>query len=346
MERNTVVAIVAALCVAPSAICNVLPHVQAITDASGHVNSAATGAAAGQAMSVLTMAGMPFAVEKFKAVGLKFGCYLLAIVLLCNNFTKALDVADAVLNASTSEARTKIAKASALRSDITQYKLDKAAIPAHDIVTADSVSVARTPVSAAQAARDLACRWRANTNCQEKETALEAANAALAKIARERGLTERADVLDGKIAAAQKELTDLGPLPKYADPTSAKILRIVAVVYPVGAGADDDVSEWLSIIWAFGIEFLAFMGPKGLWSVSRRPPRKGPRSRRMLRFLSRAWKLPDRLDRRARSLMSWSRPPTLRRRFQKPKLRVGRRRRSRAEEEARRQSGAENGKCA
>jgi hypothetical protein len=266
MERNTVVAIAAALCIAPSAVCNVLPHVQAITDASGHINSASTGMATMQAVSVMAMAGMPFAVEKFNAVGLKFGGYLLGLVLLCINFTNALDVADAVRKSSTSDARTKIEKAKALRADIAQYKADKAAIPAHDIVTADSVSVARTAVSTTQSARDLECRWRANTACREKETALEAANAALAKIARDRDLTERADAFDGKIAAAQKELTELGPLPKYADPTSAKLIRIVAVFYPVPANADDDVSEWLSILWAFGVEFLAFMGPKGIWA--------------------------------------------------------------------------------
>ena len=145
MERNTVVAIAAALCIAPSAVCNVLPHVQAITDASGHINSASTGMATMQAVSVMAMAGMPFAVEKFNAVGLKFGGYLLGLVLLCINFTNALDVADAVRKSSTSEARIKIEKAKALRADIAQYKFDKAAIPAHDIVTAGSVSVARTP---------------------------------------------------------------------------------------------------------------------------------------------------------------------------------------------------------
>ena len=79
-------------------------------------------------------------------------------------------------------------------------------------------------------------------------------------------MTERADAFDGKIAAAQKELTELGPLPKYADPTSAKLIRIVAVFYPVPANADEDVSEWLSILWAFAVEFLAFMGPKGIWA--------------------------------------------------------------------------------
>ncbi len=179
-----------------------------------------------------------------------------------------------------------------------------------------------------------------------KETALEAANAALAKFARERAFDRTRRCLDGKIAAAQKELTDLGPLPNIADPTSAKILRIVAVSSTRSGQRRRRVSEWLSISGLSASNFLPSWARKASgWFRFARHEKKSA-GQTQLRFLSRAWRLPDRLARRARPYRNWSRPPTLRRRFQKPKLRVGRDGEAAREEEVRRQSGTKSGKPA
>jgi hypothetical protein len=264
-KRELIAAGVAALCLAPSAVCNILPHILAMT-ANGAADGAAATTAVFQAASVLAMSGMPFAIKNLRAVSLKAACSLLGIVLFVLNFMNALDVASHGRELATGVSRGTLAKAAGLNSRLAELRKSRAQVPPFTFTSAAMVSAAQEAVTAANAARDAECK-KVGGLCRKRMDEASAALDRLSAITAQRGLTERAEKLDGEIAALENQLAALGPLPKHGDDTAAKVARIVGLFVTINDGADEAVSEWRPILFAAGIELLAFIGPLGMMAA-------------------------------------------------------------------------------
>jgi hypothetical protein len=259
--RNLIATGLAALCAAPSAIVNVLPHAAAMVTTRDLAGEA--GALSFQAVAVIAMAGMPFALRKTRDFAMKTGLFALASILLFLNFLNALDVASHVRDEATGANRGTLAQAAGLKSRIAELANSRAQVPFFEFTSPAMVEAQREAVAAANTARDAECK-KVGDKCRQRQDAASAEVAKLASLVAQRTLTDRAGSLDGQIAEAKGELLRLGPLPKHADGTAANLTRIVGLVMPVASGTDEAISEWRPILFAFGIELLAFLGPAGM----------------------------------------------------------------------------------
>jgi hypothetical protein len=259
MRSGEIIAGVAAgLCVLPSAVVNVAPHI-----AQGAHDSGAAATAVFQGVSVLTMASMPFAVKNLSAATQKAGCYLLAAVLLTLNFFNALDVASSVRESATGVSRGTINAAAGLNSRLAEKHKSRSQVPPHTFTSAASASAAQSAADEAKKVMERECEWTGR-KCDQKTADAVAAQTKLAAVLEQRALTERAEKLDGEIADLERDLTKLGPVPAHADSTAAKVTRVLNLFIKV---SDDDVSEWRPIAFAFGIELLAFLGPVAMFAA-------------------------------------------------------------------------------
>ena len=260
-----------ALCILPSALMNIWPRaVEAV--ASGKIDASTAAVVVLQSVSVATMAAVPFAFEKARNWLIKLFCLAFGAALFSVNLFNAIEVAGHVRETITAKDLGKLASAAALESRLADLRKSRKEVPQHTFTSPASLSAAESTVRSAQTARDAECR-HVGTICRERETQLATANAALAKVAEDRELTERADRLDADIRKAEKERADLGPLPAHADATAAKIAAIIAIFKP-----DTDITEasvhenwptWLAVV----VELLALFGPV-TWVEALKEPRQ------------------------------------------------------------------------
>jgi hypothetical protein len=209
---------------------------------------------------------MPFAIRNLQTVSLKLACCLLGFVLFVLNFMNALDVATHGREVATGVARGTLAQASALKSRIADSRKARAQVPPFTFTSTAMVSAAETAVRAAEAARDAECR-KVGDKCRQRQDEVTAASERLAAATAQRELTERAERIDSELTGAEASLAALGPLPKHGDDTAAKIARIVAVFVSVDANTEETFAEWRPILFAAGIELLAFIGPLGMMAA-------------------------------------------------------------------------------
>jgi hypothetical protein len=221
------------------------------------------GSVSFQAMAVIVMAGMPFAIKKTRDFSGKAGLFVLAVVLLFLNFLNALDLAGKARESATGVARGTLAKAAGIKSRIEDLEKSRAQVPQFTFTSAAMVQAAQSAVSAADMARDAECK-KVGDKCRQRQDEASTAAAKLGEVAAQRELTERATRLDEDIAQAKGELLALGPLPAHADATASRLTRIIGLVMTVDQNTDDAVAEWRPIVFAFGIELLAFLGPLGM----------------------------------------------------------------------------------
>jgi hypothetical protein len=241
--------------VAPSALCNVLPHIETISNARD------AGVAVFFLMSVLVMAALPFAVKRLADPLHQGTCFVVGAVLLILNFANALDSGEVIQAYLTGSAREKLTRADGLRTEITRLETAQKMIAAHVVTSDETVTTKAADLRSAETSRDAECRRGRGPNCLSLGKQATDAKVALDKATRDRDLTREESSTKDAIAKTRQALADLGPLPKDVDPTAAKLIRIMAVVSPVTPYANETVSEWRKIGFALGVELLAFSGP-------------------------------------------------------------------------------------
>ncbi|MGA7323835.1 MAG: hypothetical protein WBX25_05000 [Rhodomicrobium sp.] len=257
----------AGLCIAPSAVANVLPHILALSN-HGAIDSAEATTAIFQGVSVIAMAAMPFGIQNLSAVTLKLACWLLAIVLFGLNLFNALDAATHVREAATGLNRGTIAKAAALNSRLAELRKSRSQVPPFTFTSLPQASAAQRAADEATRAKDLEC-GKIGPNCRKRMDEAAAEAGRLSEVLANRSLTERAETLDSGIAVFEKQLADLGPVPVHADATASKAARLIGAFISVGSHADEEIAEWRPIAFAFGIELLALIGPIGMVAAMR-----------------------------------------------------------------------------
>jgi hypothetical protein len=67
-----------------------------------------------------------------------------------------------------------------------------------------------------------------------------------------------------RFAALERQLLELGPVPKHGDDTASKTARLIGLFVSIGSNADEEIAEWRPIAFAIGIELLALIGPIGM----------------------------------------------------------------------------------
>jgi hypothetical protein len=257
-KRDFIAAGVAALCIAPSAVCNVAPHI-----AHAAADAGAASMAAFQGVSVLTMAAMPFATKNVTATAHKLACYLLAVVLLGLNFANALDMANRQRETATGASRATIQKAAALNSRLAGLRESRKQVPPFSFTSAASASAAQSAADETARIQDRSCERRGR-KCEARTAEAAASRTKLTAILEQRTLTERAEKLDADIAKAERELADLGPVPQHADASASQITRVASLFV---AANDEDVAIWRPVAFAAGIELLALIGPLGMFAA-------------------------------------------------------------------------------
>ena len=261
MRASTAYAL-AGLCIAPSVLINVLPHLARMGDDVGSL-----GMAAFQAASVVAMVVLPFAVKQLTSGAHKLACYGLGALLLVLNFANALDLATAVRESATNPAKGALQKAATVNTRIADLRNRRLEIPQHDYASESMLYAAQDAVKGASAAvvRECTVATAATVKCRARSRDLADANGALRKIAADRELTERADNIDRDLRTAERELAALGPLPDHIDGTAARIAHVASLLF--GNVSDGDVIEWRPIVLAGGIELLAMWGPLGMFAA-------------------------------------------------------------------------------
>ena len=242
-----------AACIAPSAVMNVLPRASAVLE-NGHLDAQAAGIIILQAVSVATMAAVPFGFIKARNWLIKVACLAFGAALLSVNLFNAIEVAGHIRELAAAPATGVIAKATGLKSRIADLRKSRAEVPFHTFTGAAAVTAAESAVKSAQTARDAECRYYVSKGCREKEDALSDAQKELGRATGQRELTDRADKLDGQIAAAEKEFADLGPIPTHGDATAAKVAAIFGLSE---IWVHENWATWLAVV----VELLASLGP-------------------------------------------------------------------------------------
>ena len=253
------------LCILPSALMNIWPRaVEAV--ASGKVDASTAAIVVLQSVAVATMAAVPFAFEKSRNWLLKLFCLAFGAALFSVNLFNAIEVTGHVRETVTAGSSGKLATAAALNTRLDALSKSRNEVPQHAFTSPAGLSAAESAVRSAEAARDAECRY-IGTKCRERQNDVTTAQAALAKAAENRELTERADKLDADIRAAEKELADLGPLPAHADAAAAK----VAAVFGLSEiWVHENWPTWLAIV----VELLALLGPVTWVEALRAPARQ------------------------------------------------------------------------
>jgi hypothetical protein len=236
--------------------------------ASGKIDASTAAIVVLQSVSVATMAAVPFAFEKARNWLIKLFCLAFGAALFSVNLFNAIEVAGHVRETITAKDSGKLASATALESRLASLRKSRSEVPQHAFTSPASLSAAESAVKSAQTARDAECKY-VGTVCRERETQLTAANAALAKVAADRELTERADKLDGDIRAAEKDRADLGPLPAHADATAAKVAALFGLSE---VWVHENWPTWLAVV----VELLALFGPV-TWVEALREPHRAPK---------------------------------------------------------------------
>jgi len=257
-----------ALCILPSALMNIWPRaVEAV--ASGKIDASTAAVVVLQSVSVATMAAVPFAFEKARNWLIKLFCLVFGAALFSVNLFNAIEVAGHVRETVTAGSSGKLATAAALESRLAGLRNSRAEVPQHAFTSPASLNAAESAVKSAEAARDTECRYSSGPRCRDKESAVTATQAALAKVAENRELTERADRIDADIRAAETELANLGPLPTHVDATAAKIAAVFGFLGLTEAGVHDNWPTWLAVV----VELLALFGPLTWVEALRAPAR-------------------------------------------------------------------------
>jgi hypothetical protein len=261
-KQTAVAAGLAGLCIAPSAVANVLPHILALSN-QGAIDSAEATTAVFQGVSVIAMAAMPFGIQNLRAVTLKAACWLLAIVLFGLNLLNALDAASHARANATGVNRGTIAKAAALNSRIPELRNSRSQVPQFTFTSAASAMAAQKATDEAVRAKDAEC-GKIGPNCRKRTDESTTAAEKLSQALGQRALTERAEKLDVEIAALERQLLELSPVPKHGDDTASKTARLIGPFVSIGSNADEEIAEWRPIAFAIGIELLALIGPIGM----------------------------------------------------------------------------------
>jgi hypothetical protein len=235
--------------------------------ASGKIDASTAAVVVLQSVSVATMAAVPFAFEKARNWLIKLFCLVFGAALFSVNLFNAIEVAGHVRETVTAGSSGKLATAAALESRLAGLRKSRAEVPQHAFTSPASLSAAESAVKSAEAARDTECRYSSGPRCRDKESAVTATQAALAKVAENRELTERADRIETDIRAAETELANLGPLPTHADATAAKIAAVFGFLGLTEAGVHDNWPTWLAVV----VELLALFGPL-TWVEALRAP--------------------------------------------------------------------------
>jgi hypothetical protein len=199
-KQTAVAAGLAGLCIAPSAVANVLPHILALSN-QGAIDSAEATTAVFQGVSVIAMAAMPFGIQNLRAVTLKAACWLLAIVLFGLNLLNALDAASHARANATGVNRGTIAKAAALNSRIPELRNSRSQVPQFTFTSAASAMAAQKATDEAVRAKDAEC-GKVGPNCRKRTDESTAAAERLSQVLGQRALTERAEKLDAEIRSS------------------------------------------------------------------------------------------------------------------------------------------------
>jgi hypothetical protein len=282
------------LCIAPSAIMNIWPRIGAALQ-GGTLDASAAGVVVLQAAAVATMAAVPLGVSKGKTTVLKLACLALGIALFSLNLFNAIEVASHVRESVTSGTSTALVRAAALKSRIEKLRKSRSELPQQlppqvppqvpqgagvqvplqvppqvPYTSPAMVSAAKDAMKSAETARDAECRWaaKASPKCDQREAEFKAALAEFSRLTAQLELTERADKLDREIESAEREMENLGPLPKHVDAAAARIASLLNV-------SEEWVHEnwptWLAIV----VELLALFGPV-TWVEAMAEPRLPP----------------------------------------------------------------------
>jgi hypothetical protein len=256
--RELIAGVAAGVCILPSGLCNVLPQ---LTAALAGQTPAMTMAAF-QGVSVIVIALAPFGMKKINNYIAKAFVFAGAGFLMWLSFVNAVELAGVMRESATGVARGSLSRAEFLNSRIRDLENSRKKLPQFEFTTAAQVTAAQTAVQTAEVARDKECN-RVGDKCRQRQDEAAAAVEKLSKIEAQRGLTEKAEGIDRDLSDAKGELSKLGPLPKYADASAARIARVLGTIMKAD---DESVSEWRPVWTAFGFDILALIGPFVIFS--------------------------------------------------------------------------------
>lgn len=251
-SRELVAALAAGVCLLPSAVMNVVPHL-----AHALESPVGFGVTVFQVVAVAVLGLATFGIKRLDSIWIKAAAWVLVAGLLWNSFLNALDIANLAREVATSHNRGTLNQATGLNSRIKDLKSRRSEVPHFVFTSAAQVTAAESASREAAVARDLECK-RVGDKCRQRMDEAKAASEELGRLSAQRGLTEQAEKLDGDRAQAEKDLAALGNVPQVADRTSEQVARMLSPLFKTG---EDDVSEWRPVLFAAFVEFLALIGP-------------------------------------------------------------------------------------
>src|SRR5262249_22867506 len=152
-----------------------------------------------------------------------------------------LDAATHARDNATGVNRGTITKAAALNSRIAELHNSRTQLPQFTLTSAAQATAAQEAVRAAGAARNAEC-GKVGPNCRKRidEAATEAER--LSRLLVQRALTERAEKIEEEAAQLERQLLELGPVPKHGDDTASKAARLIGAFVSLGHDADEAIS--------------------------------------------------------------------------------------------------------
>ena len=236
MTRNQIIGAASSVFLLPSFILTVLPNI--VPD---------PGQAVCNALGVIGLPFVPFALRRCREPGSFLVLIALGTMVLVYNFQNALDALNGHHAVTTGVVRDRMTTAAALNKNISDLDVRKGEVDAHKIVSAEAAQ-------AAEEQRDHECGHGNGPKCRDLGSKLSA-------IKRDRGLTERAELIEREQDGARARLAAMGAIEKTADQTASQLAGFAGLFWSSAANSGETISTNRPIFKASVVEAMGGIMP-------------------------------------------------------------------------------------
>lgn len=266
LNTYTVIGVVSA-CAAPALALNVWPRIEAML--TNGITSNEVGIALLVTVSALGMTSVPFAMKKAESWGFWAVCLAFGLGLAVFNYIMAVGAIGKVSDHATDAKASAIHRAITLKERIEELKASRRELGSFKPTTEAMLRAADEAVKLAEDARKQECD-KVGDFCRARVAQLSTRLSERAEIAGALSLSRRGAEIDSRRSALDRELAELGPLPRSSDPQAERIKGLLQF-FGAGSFATDAVATGIIHFTAILAELFALGMPRIIVTALARP---------------------------------------------------------------------------
>ena len=217
-------------CSSPAIAINVWPRIELM--AKTGISGSEIGIVILVTISALSLAAVPFAMQKAPNIGFWISCLLAGAGLIILNYIMAVGGIGKVRDNETKQASTHIYQHARLKSQIDELKTAKPKAPSRT-TTEDMVRAADKAVEFAKLAVEQEC-GKVGDNCRARQAQLASRLDERAILGTDRAATIEQELHRELLRSLRAQLDLLGPPPQNIDPQAARVAAILGRWFDLG----------------------------------------------------------------------------------------------------------------